>query len=156
MSWIMGRIWMFVLVLAAVALILGTVFVVQGVTKSSWMSAAMGTEKVTLGLSNESIAAGNFVDSAAEAQKAADTIREHRHSIAPTYNDLLGGAKFNASDPVQLTYAQAMNMENYLYLSVLGFGVAQMALGAGVFMIVVAAALGLIGIALYRRDKKAS
>jgi hypothetical protein len=115
MSWIMERMWVFVCVLAVVALVLGTVFVVQGVTKSSWMSAAMRTEKVTLGLSNESIAEGNFVDSSAEAQKAADTIREHRHSIAPTYDDLLAGGRFNASDPVQLTYTQAMNMEDYLY-----------------------------------------
>jgi len=118
------------------------------------MSEAMRVEQVTLGLSNESIAEGELIDSASEAQKAADTIREHRRNIAPTYNDLLGGAKFNVSDPVQLTYAQAMNMENYLYLAVLGFGVAQMALGAGVFMLVVAAALGLVGIALYKRDKK--
>jgi hypothetical protein len=144
---------MLVLVLAVVSLALGTVFIVQGVTKSAWMSDAMRTEQVTLGLSNESIAEGELIDSAAEAQKAADTIREHRRSIAPTYSDLLGGAKFNSSDPVQLNYAQAMNMENYLYLAVLGFGVAQMALGAGVFMLVVADALGLVGIALYKRDK---
>ena len=156
MSWIMEKMWVSILVLAVIALALGTVFIVQGVTKSTWMSDAMRTEQVTLGLSNESIAEGNFVDTSAEAQQAGDTIREHRHSIAPTYNDLLVGGRFNASDPVQLTYAQAMNMENYLYLAVLGFGVAQMALGAGVFMIVVAVALGLVGITLYRRDKKVS
>jgi len=154
MSWIMDKLWMLVLVLAVISLVLGAVFIVQGATKSAWMSEAMRVEQVTLGLSNESIAEGELIDSASEAQKAADTIREHRRNIAPTYNDLLGGAKFNVSDPVQLTYAQAMNMENYLYLAVLGFGVAQMALGAGVFMLVVAAALGLVGIALYKRDKK--
>ena len=145
------KIWLILLVLAIVAFALGAVFVVQGVTKTAWMSDAMRTEQVTLGLSNESIAEGNFVDSAAEAQQAGDTIREHRHSIAPTYNDLLDGAKFNASDPVQLTYAQAMNMENYLYLAVLGFGVAQMALGTGVFMIVVAIALGIISLVLHKK-----
>lgn len=154
MSWVMDKLWMLVLVLAVISLVLGTVFIVQGVTKSAWMSEAMRTEQVTLGLSSEAIAEGELIDSATEAQKAADTIREHRRSIAPTYNDLLGGAKFNVSDPVQLTYAQAMNMENYLYMAVLGFGVAQMALGIGVFMLVVAAALVLIGIALYKRDKK--
>ena len=131
MSWIMDKLWMLVLVLAVISLVLGAVFIVQGATKSAWMSEAMRVEQVTLGLSNESIAEGELIDSASEAQKAADTIREHRRNIAPTYNDLLGGAKFNVSDPVQLTYAQAMNMENYLYLAVLGFGVAQMALGAG-------------------------
>jgi len=151
MTVIRGKTWLILLALAIIAFALGTVFVVQGVTKSAWMSDAMRAEKVTLGLSNESIAEGNFVDTAAEAQQAGDTIREHRHTIAPTYNALLGGAKFNASDPVQLTYAQAMNMENYLYLAVLGFGVAQMALGAGVFMLVVAVALGIIGLTMRKR-----
>ncbi|MFA5375650.1 MAG: hypothetical protein WC455_07865 [Dehalococcoidia bacterium] len=151
MSLIKGKIWLILLVLAIVAFALGAVFVVQGVTKTAWMSDAMRTEQVTLGLSNESIAEGNFVDSAAEAQQAGDTIREHRHSIAPTYNDLLAGGRFNASDPVQLTYAQAMNMENYLYLAVLGFGVAQMALGTGVFMLVVAIALGITSLVLRKK-----
>lgn len=152
MAAIKGKTWLILLALAIIAFALGMVFVVQGVTKSTWMSDAMKAEKVTLGLSNESIAEGNFVDTAAEAQTAGDTIREHRHTIAPTYNDLLGGGKFNASDPVQLTYAQAMNMENYLYLAVLGFGVAQMALGAGVFMLVVAIALGIISLVLRQKS----
>ena len=152
MAAIKGKTWLILLALAIIAFALGMVFVVQGVTKSSWMSDAMRTEKVTLGLSNESIAEGNFVDTAAEAQKAGDTIREHRHKIASTYNDLLGGAQFNASDPVQLTYAQALNMENYLYLAVLGFGVAQMALGAGAFMLVVAIALGIISLVLRHKN----
>jgi hypothetical protein len=90
------------------------------------------------------------IDSAAEAQIAGDTVREHRHGIAPTYGDLLGGQQFNPTNPQQLTYAQALNLENYLYLAVLGFGVTQIALGVGGFMIIVGIALGVTGIVLFR------
>jgi hypothetical protein len=43
-----------------------------------------------------------------------------------------------------------MNLENYLYLGVLSFGVVQMVEGTGAFMIVVGIALGAIGIILWR------
>lgn len=151
MDYIKGKLWMLLLALGLVALVLGAVFIAQGVTKSSWMSDAMRLESVTLGLNDSEIAKGNVVDTAAEAQLAGDTIREHRHGIAPNYSTLLGGGRFNASNPDHITYAQAMNMENYLYLSVLGFGVTQMLIGTGVFMLVVALAFGLVGIAVRRK-----
>jgi hypothetical protein len=43
-------------------------------------------------------------------------------------------------------------MENSLNLVVLGFGVAQMALGAGVFMLVIAIALGIISLILRQKS----
>ena len=152
MSLMKGKIWLILLALAIVAFALGTVFVVQGVTKSAWISDTLRAENVTLGLSQDEIAKGNVVDSAAEAQQASAILRADRQKIAPTYTALLAGGKFNASDPVQLTYAQAMNMENSLNLVVLGFGVAQMALGAGVFMLVIAIALGIISLVLRQKS----
>jgi hypothetical protein len=151
MRFIKGKIWLAVIALAVVSFALGATFIAQGVTKAAWMSDAMRLEAVTLGLDEGEVASGNVIDTAAEAQSAGDTIREHRRGIAPTYNDLLEGGRFNASDTEQLTYAQALNMENYLYLAVLGFGVTQMAIGMGVFMLVVAIALGAIGILLRHR-----
>ncbi len=73
-----------------------------------------------------------------------------RHSIAPTYNDLLAGKNFNPEDPKQLTWSQALNLENSLNLAVLGFGVVQIAEGIGAFMVIVAVALWLTGIVLWR------
>jgi len=151
MAAIRRRIWLVLLIFGVVALALGIVFIVQGVTKSNWLSDAMRQEAVTLGLDESAIAQGDVVDSAAEAQRAGDTIREHRRSIAPTYQDLLAGGRFNATNPVHLTYAQAMNMENYLYLAVLGFGVTQMLIGTGVFMLVTGVALAGTGLALRGR-----
>jgi hypothetical protein len=88
------------------------------------------------------------IDSAEKAQIAGDTVREHRHGIAPTYGDLLGDGRFNPADPAQLTYAQALNLENYLYLAVASFGVFTVVKVVGVFMIVIGLALGATGYGL--------
>jgi len=94
------------------------------------------------------VATGEVVDSADEAQVAGDVIREHRRSIAPTYEELLAGGRFDPSNPKHLSYAQALNMENYLYLAVLGFGVTTIVIGSGVFMIVTGFAIGTTGVVL--------
>lgn len=151
MSTVTRYLWIMVLCLSVAAFALGVIFIVQGVTKADWMADAMRIEQVTLGLDETAVAEGELVDSAAEAQASGDILREHRRGIAPTYNELLGGGRYNASNPEHLTYAQALNMENYVYLAVLGFGVTQMLIGSGVFMLVTAAALGGTGLVLRRR-----
>ncbi|UCC59512.1 MAG: hypothetical protein JSV02_07080 [Dehalococcoidia bacterium] len=137
-----------VMIMAVAVLVMGSVFIYQGVTKADWMRDAMRLEQVTVGLSDEAIANGNVVDTASEAQAAGDTIREHRRGIAETYNELLGEGRYDPTNPEHLTYAQALNMENYLYLGVLGFGVTDIAIAAGVFMILTGVALGATSIAL--------
>lgn len=139
-----------VLFIGVVAIVLGGVFIGQGIAKDDLLVTAMRQEKITLGITSDDLAAGEIIDSASEAQIAGDTVREHRHSIAPTYGDLLGGKQYDPTDPKQLTYAQALNLENYLYLAVLGFGVTQLAIGSGVFMVITGLALGGTGIALYK------
>ena len=141
------------ILLGVVAIVMGAVFVAQGVEKDNWMREAMREEQVTLGLSEEQIEKGEVVDSLEEAQHAGDTIREHRRSIAPTYEELLGGGRYDPTNPQHLSYAQALNMENYLYLAVLGFGVTTVIMATGAFMIVTGLALGGIGIALLRLAK---
>ncbi|MCJ7523354.1 MAG: hypothetical protein MUP21_14215 [Dehalococcoidia bacterium] len=139
-----------VMILAVSALVIGTVFVVQGVTKAEWMKDAMRLEVVTVGIDENLAANGDVVDSGKEAQIAGDTIREHRRSIAPTYGDLLGEGRYDPTNPQHLSYAQALNMENYLYLAVLGFGVTDIVIAAGAFMIITGIALGATSLALSR------
>jgi len=139
-----------VLILGVVGMVVGSVFIAQAVEKDNWMREAMRVEQVTLSLSDEQIAAGQVIDSLEEAQIAGDTIREHRRNIAPTYEDLLGGGRYDPTDPKQLSYAQALNMENYLYLAVLGFGVTTVIIGTGVFMVITGFALGVTGVVLFR------
>lgn len=144
-----------VLFLGAVAIALGGVFIGQGISKNNFMVQAMRTEQITLGVPSEETAEGEVIDSAKEAKVAADTVREHRHGIAPTYGDLLAGGRFDATNPTQLTYAQAMNLENYLYLAVLGFGVTQVVMASGAFMVIMGIALGGTGLVLYRLSRQA-
>jgi hypothetical protein len=47
------------------------------------MVNAMREEKVTFGIPEAAAKAGDVIDTPGEAQTAADTIREHRHGIAP-------------------------------------------------------------------------
>jgi hypothetical protein len=133
-----------------VAIVLGGVFVGQGFAKQSFLTDAMQQEKITLGIPESGMAEGEYIDTAEEAQIAGDTVREHRRGIAPTYGDLLGEGRYDPTNPQQLSYAQALNLENYLYLAVLGFGVVQIVLGAGAFMIVTGIGMGATGLALLR------
>jgi len=145
-----------VLLVGVVGVAMGITFIVQGQAKANYMKDAMRQEQITLGLEEGETARGEFVDSAAEAQQAGDTVREHRHGIAPTYGDLLGTGRFDPTDPGQLSYAQALNLENYLYLAVAGFGMTTVVIASGVFMIVTGIALGGSGVVLFQLAKRAS
>ncbi len=140
-----------ILSIGVVAIIVGGVFIGLGVVKSNQLSEAMRVEQVRLPLHpEEEEAEPVLIDTSAEAQAAGDIIREHRRSIAPTYQDLLGEGRYDPTNPEHLTYAQALNMENYLYLAVIGFGLTQAVMGTGVFMVITGVALGSTGLVLYQ------
>ena len=136
---------MVVIILGVVALAMGIVFVQQGFDREAWLMQTMTSEQITM-----PDGSGTIVNNSALAEAAGDIVREHRHGIAPTYGDLLGDEHFNPTDPMQLTYAQALNIENYLYLAVTAFGVFTVVKAAGAFMIVMGLALGTTGFALWR------
>jgi hypothetical protein len=131
-----------VIIFAVIALVIGIVFVQQGYAKEAFLQEAMAQEQITI----EGV--DGIVDNAQKAQIAGDTVREHRHGIAPTYGDLLGEGRFDPTNPQQLTYAQALNLENYLYLAVASFGVFTVVKATGAFMIMMGLALGTVGFAL--------
>ena len=138
-----------VMLLGAVSLTMGIVFVQQGFAKQNWIQNSMKQEQITLGITSGDVEKGEVIDTSKEAQVAGDTVREHRHGIAPTYGDLLGGEKFNPTESRQLSYAQALNLENYLYLAVATFGLINVVLASGAFMIVNSLALGATGFSLH-------
>jgi len=157
-----------VMIMAVAALVIGIVFIYQGVSKAKYIQDQMVAEKVSA-----SIGGGNmtgYVDSAARAQAVADTIKTHRHSIAPSYGNLTSYGENGRYDPVNpnpyppnpnltigeamLEYTQALNMENYLYVGVFALGFTQAVTVIGVFMILVAIALMAVWAAI--RKKKAA
>lgn len=145
---------MLVLFFGLIAVILGAVFISQGIVKNNLLKQAMAVEQVRLPLHpEEENAPPSLIDTPEEAQAAGDIIRGHRHAIAPTYQDLLGSGKFDPTNPQHLSYAQALNMENYLYLGVLAFGLTQVVTVSGVFMVITGLALGATGVVIYRLNK---
>ena len=145
-----------ILLLGLVAIVIGAVFVFEGVSKNNLIVERMNVENVTLAVDPSNPSQLTHVQNGADAQKAADTIAEHRRTIAPSYQALLGNGRFDPTNPKHLTYAQAMNLENYLYLAVTAFGLIQVVMAAGAFMIVTGLALGLTGLVLFRIPTKTS
>ena len=143
-----------VLFFGLVAIVMGGVFVGLGVAKDNQLKEAMRVEHVTLGIESE--LAGEVIDSLSEAQKAGDTIREHRRGIATSYSDLLGEDRYDPTNPQHLSYAQALNLENYLYLAVVAFGLTQAVTATGAFMVITGVALGGTGVTLYKLNKRVS
>lgn len=143
-----------ILIMAAgiVTIVVGGVFIGQGIAKNNLIVERMDIEQVSLALDPENPNVYTLVTDAEGAQAAADIIAEHRRNIAPTYQDLLnqGTGRFDPTNPDDLTYAQAMNLENYLYLAVLAFGLIQVVWANGAVLVVIG--LGAIGtgLALYR------
>jgi hypothetical protein len=136
-----------VIILGIIGLAMGIVFVQQGFAQENWLVQTMKQEQITMPGTN------TIVDNAKLAQEAGDIVREDRHKIAPTYGDLLGGKNFDPTNPKELSYAQAMNIENYLYLAVTAFGVFTVVKATGAFMVVAGLALGATGYAFWRLGK---
>lgn len=133
-----------IIVFGFIALVMGIVFLQQGFDKEAWLVQAMKQEQIEM-----PDGTGRIVDNDELAQAAGNLVREHRRGIAPTYGELLGGERFNPTDPTQLTYVQALNIENYLYLAVSAFGVFTVIKATGAFMILMGLGLGTTGYALW-------
>jgi hypothetical protein len=143
-----------VLVIGLIIIAAGAAFVGLGIQKHQFIKSAMQQEQITLGVNDSQLAKGEIVDTMKEAQIAGDIVRGHRHDIAPTYGDLLGGARYDPTNPQQLTYAQAMNLENYLYLAVSSFGVTYLTMGVGAGLLAIGFALVIVALMLYGWTKR--
>ncbi|MBN1160512.1 MAG: hypothetical protein JXA17_00980 [Dehalococcoidales bacterium] len=141
---------MLIMAAGVVAIVVGGVFISQGIAKNNLIVERMNVEKVSLALDPNNPGDYTPINNSEDAQKAADTIAEHRRAIAPTYQDLLAGGRFDSTNATHLTYAQAMNLENYLYMAVTAFGLIQVTIANGVFMLIIGLAAGGAGLALYR------
>jgi hypothetical protein len=80
---------------------------------------------------------------------AADILNEHRKNIAPTYSDLLGGKRFDATNPTQLTYVVGMTLESQMNMAALAFGLTTVLTFFGAVLIVIGVVLLVIGLDIY-------
>jgi outer membrane murein-binding lipoprotein Lpp len=141
-----------VVILGVAVLAGGIASIIVGQTNAGYVTNNLKQEKVSMSVFDENAPADKIVSTAADARKAVDTLIQHRRKIAPTYADLLQGKKFDPTNTQQLTYAQAMNLQNSMTTSVLAFGLTTVLTLMGALLIVAALALILVGwIVLPRR-----
>jgi len=156
-----------VMVMAVAALVIGIVFIALGVSKANWIQSQMAAEKVSVSVFGGNVTTDGYIDNAAEAQAAADRIKQHRHAIAPSYGNLTSygtGGRYDPTNPnpyppnpnltigeAMLEYTQALNMENYLYMGVFALNFTQVVIVIGVFMILVGAALMAVWAAIRKK-----
>lgn len=141
-----------IVLLGVAAIVVGVAFIGLGVARNYELKEAMRVEHVTLGIEGQETS--QVIDSLNESKVAGDTIRDHRRGIAPTYEALLEGGRYDPTNAQQLTYAQALNLENYLYLAVVAFGLTQAVMGTGAFMVLTGLAIGATGVALYQVQRR--
>ena len=139
-----------VVLLGAIIIIMGITYVYQGISKEIMVRDGMRGERVTYLLPREEVERGKVIDTAEEAQKVADTIKAHRRSIATTYDDLLKGKQYDPTNPQHVIYTQAINLENYLYMAVLAYGLTTVVFTSGITLIIIGLSLVLVGLGLYR------
>ena len=143
-----------VLILGVVSMVAGAVFIGLAVDKHQFLKEALDVEQITLGINDSQLAKGEVVDTMNETQVAGDIVRSHRHDIAPTYGALLGGERYDPTNPQQLSYAQALNLENSLYLATNSFGVSYLTMGVGATLIVIGLALIAVAMVLFAWTKR--
>ena len=150
MRGIKGLSWV-VLVLGIIAILMGGTFLGLGFMRDNQIKSEMRAENVSLAnLGVQGVDENNVIDSMSEAEKAANTVKEHRHGIAASYEELLAGGRFDPTNPQHLSYSQAINLENYLYLGVMALGITSLTMASGVFMLITGIALVILGLVVQR------
>ncbi len=139
----LGRV---VLLLGVVALVIGGVFIGQGIVKNNMITEAMQGERITYGGAEE---IDGVIDTASEAEMMAGVLREHRMEMG-VYSEL------DREDPQRETILRAMTMENSLNLAQLGYGVVTVVIVSGVFMVIIGLAVSGTGLMLYQMGGKAA
>ena len=117
---------------AVITIVAGVVFIVAGVLTYITVSNTLADQKITVAEDADRFA-GQLVDQPWEAYAQADVIAQHASEIAggKTY------AELPRDDPNRNTVMTASFLQASLFTSVVAFGVAVMAVGLGIVLVVV-------------------
>jgi hypothetical protein len=138
-----------IIVMAVVVIVCGGLSIYLGETNSEAVSNHLKDQKVSLRVFDENAPSDSVITNASQARLAADTLAEHLKKIAPSYSDLLGGKKFDPTNPTQLTYVTGMNLEGQMNLAALAFGLTTVLTFFGAVLIVIGVVLLIIGLDIF-------
>jgi len=137
------------IVLGVAVLGCGIASIVLSHTNATDLADRLKQEKVSLRVFDETAPEDAIITNAAQARAAADILNEHRKGISPTYSELLGGKRFDATNPKQLTYMAGMTLEGQLNVAALAFGLTTVLLFNGIVMILIGIALIVVSVAVW-------
>ena len=117
---------------------IGALFIVMGLDAKSEIRASLRQEKVIT--SKDAPLAGVLVQDADTAKAQAKAIESHTFGRFGPYSEM------ESDDPNRDTYLKGLTLRNALNLAVVGFGLADLAIGTGAISIVLGLIIG--GLAL--------
>ena len=136
------NLWISAILVGVALLVLGSVFIGQGIGARETIRSAMAEEEVTTS-ADASIPSAPVLD-AQTAAAEEEILKEH---TLGTYGPYTSMAR---DDPNRETYLKGLTLRNSLNLSILGFGVADMAIGTGAIVLLIGfTSMGLLAPALY-------
>ena len=140
------HLWTGAIAVGVAFLALGIFFVIQGFDAKATIREALADENVTTSSDavEFGVPGGLLVQDAKTAEAQAEVIKMHSIDRYGLYSEM------ERDDPNRATYIKGLTLRNALNLSVLGFGVADLAIGTGAMIIVLGAGtLALVAPALY-------
>jgi flagellar basal body-associated protein FliL len=138
-----------IIVLAVVVMVAGALSIYLGQSNSKAITDQLAAQQVSLRIFDENAPADAVITNASQARLAANTLGEHLKNIAPSYSALLGGKKFDPTNPTQITYVTGMNLQGQMNLAALAFGLTTVLTFFGAIMIVIGVVLLVVGLDIY-------
>lgn len=112
---------------------MGTFFVVKGLDAKTEIEMALVKERVVT--SNDAPIPGVMVNDAPTARAQQDAIEAHTYGRWGPYSEM------DREDPNRDSYLKGLTLRNALNMAVMGFGVADLAIGTGVVTVVLGLAM---------------
>ncbi len=140
MTTIKQNLWIGAIVFSLVMIAFGGFFVAKGVSAKALITEQLTEEKITTSNDAElfGVPGGLPVADARTAQAQADVIKYHSIENWGLFSEM------ERSDPNRANYITGLTLRNSLSLAVMGYGIADFAMGVGAVLILV----GIGGIAL--------
>ena len=138
--------WLGALALGLVFVGFGAFFIVMGLDAKDMIRTALADENVTTGADavEFGVPAGLLVNDAKTAEAEAEVIKMHSINNYGRYTEM------ERNDPNRAEYIKGLALRNALNMAVMGFGVADLAIGTGVVIVLMGAGtLALVAPALY-------
>ena len=142
MTTLRRHLWIGALGLGLLLLGLGTFFVVLGFEAKDTIRTALAEEGVMTSADavEFGVPAGVLVDDAKTAEAQANVIKMHSIDRYGRYADM------DRDDPNRDTYIKGLTLRNALNMAVMGFGVADLAIGTGAVIMVLGVGTAALGV----------